>query len=127
MGLMSNNNKLKYLLGILFFAILTASFVRSSFDVLKSKDRLDNVNKEVALLEQEKQEIEKEIELKKSDAYVEEKARNDLNLIKPGEKVFVVRGGESALENVLAKTDARTEDEKKAPNWYSWYRLFFDN
>ncbi|MBW6441346.1 septum formation initiator family protein [Patescibacteria group bacterium] len=124
---MSKMNKYKYLLGAIFFIILSVSFIKSTFDVLESEDRLDELKEEVELLEQKKSEIEKEITYKKTDEYVEEKARNELNLIKPGEKVYVVMGGESSSENVLSESDFNYEDDKKDSNWYSWYRLFFDN
>lgn len=124
---MSEINKPKYILGIIFFLVLSASTIRSSFSVLKSKDRLDSLNSEVAKLEEDMKKIETEIEFKKSDEYIEEKARNDLNLIRSGEKVYVVKGGEAQEESVLSITDQKTESEEKKPNWYSWYRLFIDN
>ena len=134
---MSSISRLKYILGIVFFTILSVNTIKSALNVLKSKDRLDQVNNEVALLENEKKEIEEEIEFKKTDEYIEEKARNDLNLIKPGEKVYVVKNTEEgATGNVLSETDTvapetqslgKGNDQKKNENWYSWYRLFFDN
>ena len=134
---MSSTNRFKYILGIIFFTVLSVNTIKSASNVLKSKDRLDQVNKEVAMLEDEKRQIEEEIEFKKTDEYIEEKARNDLNLIKPGEKVYVVKSSEEeAAGDVLSETNApnpepeeTTEDsqENKNKNWYSWYRLFFDN
>ena len=74
---------------------------------------------------------------KKTDEYIEEKARNDLNLIKPGEKVYVVKSTEDGVSgNVLSEADVAPSESKetvegaeenKDENWYSWYRLFFDN
>lgn len=82
-------------------------------------------------MEQEKAELEKSIEHKKTDDYVEERARGDLNLVKPGEKVFVVVGGKSTKD-----TGITTQKSTKSPieakkqtiddnNLYKWYRLFF--
>jgi len=125
--------RLKYFLGSILLLFLTVSFVKSSFDVLKSKDRLDEINTEVSEMEKKKTEIEKEIEYKKTSEYVEEKARNDLNLVKPDEKIYVVTRNEKTSEtskNVLSESDERNGDENKSvkdQNWYSWYRLFFDN
>jgi cell division protein FtsB len=124
---MSKLNKSKYLLGSILFIFLSVSFVRSAFEVLKSKDRLDEVNTEVKELENKKAEIEEDIEYKKSDEYIEEKARDELNLIKPGEKVYVVTGGDDSSENVLSETDIAEEVGRERSNWYSWYRLFFDD
>ena len=133
---MSSISRLKYILGIVFFTVLSVNTIKSALNVLKSKDRLDQVNNEVAVLEDEKKKIEEEIEFKKTDEYIEAKARNDLNLIKPGEKVYVVKTTEKdTAGNVLSETDTvasekgldKGNEEKKNENWYSWYRLFFDN
>jgi cell division protein FtsB len=127
MGLMSKMSKTKYLLGAVLFILLSVSFIKSTFDVLKSKERLDDLNKEVEMLEKEKSEIEEEISYKQTKEYIEEKARNELNLIKPGEKVYVVMGGDSSSGDVLSESDAVIENEDEKSNWYSWYRLFFDD
>ena len=128
----SGGRETRYIIGAVILLIISVGFIKSSFDVLKSKERLDEINSELSSLNEEKDRIEKEIEYKQTDEYVEEKARNELNLIKPGEKVYVVvgEGGESV---VLSETDEREQeeeekiDEKKQNNWYLWYRLFFDN
>ena len=128
----SGGRETKYIVGAVILLIISVVFIKSSFDVLKSKERLDEINSELSLLNEEKEKIEKEIEYKQTDEYVEEKARNELNLIKPGEKVYVVveEGSESV---VLSETDEIKQDEKeeidkkKQKNWYLWYRLFFDN
>ena len=102
-GLMSKTNRFKYFLGSVLFIALSVGFIKSTFDVLKSKDRLDEISREVVELEAKKAEIEKEIEYKQTSEYIEERARNDLNLIKPGEKVYVVVGQEGLRQdsNVL--------------------------
>jgi len=128
----SGGRETKYIIGAVILLIISVVFIKSSFDVLKSKERLDEINSELSSLNEEKEKIEKEIEYKQTDGYVEEKARNELNLIKPGEKVYVVveEGSESV---VLSETDEIKQDEKeeidkkKQKNWYLWYRLFFDN
>jgi len=128
----SGGRETKYIIGAVILLIISVVFIKSSFDVLKSKERLDEINSELSSLNEEKEKIEKEIEYKQTDEYVEEKARNELNLIKPGEKVYVVVE-ESSGSVVLSETDEIEQDEKeeidkkKQKNWYLWYRLFFDN
>jgi len=124
---MSEMSKSKYILGTVIFAVLSFSFIKSSIDVFKSRERLDDVNLEVATLEKKKIEMERDIEYRKSDEYIEQKARDELSLIKPNEKVYVVSGGESTEKDVLSESSIREEDGRKDSNWYSWYRLFFDN
>ncbi len=83
-------------------------------------------------LNEEKEKMKKKLNISKLMNMLKKKARNELNLIKPGEKVYVVveEGSESV---VLSETDERKQDEKeeidkkKQKNWYLWYRLFFDN
>ena len=128
----SGGRETRYIIGAVILLIISVVFIKSSFDVLKSKERLDEINSELSSLNEEKEKIEKEIEYKQTDEYVEEKARNELNLIKPGEKVYVVVE-ESSGSVVLSETDEIKQDEKeeidkkKQKNWYLWYRLFFDN
>ena len=128
----SGGRETRYIIGAVILLIISVVFIKSSLDVLKSKERLDEINSELSSLNEEKEKIEKEIEYKQTDGYVEEKARNELNLIKPGEKVYVVVE-ENSESVVLSETDEIKQDEKeeidkkKQKNWYLWYRLFFDN
>ena len=128
MGLMSKSSRSKYFIGVVLLLAASASFIRSSHDVLKSKDRLENVTADVQKLEEKKARLEQEVNFKKTNEYVEEKARNELNLIKEGEKIYVVKWDKSTelqKEDVLSTTDAGGVDTKVASNWYSWYLLFF--
>lgn len=125
---MSKTGRFKYFLGATLLLVVSISLLRSSFQVLKSKGRLDEINKEVLGLEKQKEQLEKEVEYKKTEEYIEEKARNELNLIKPGEKVFVVVGGDEvkgSSQSVLSGSSERKKSENKEKNWYSWYKLFF--
>jgi cell division protein FtsL len=125
---MSKSTKFKYILGTILLFIVSISLIKSSIQVFKSKGRLDEVNQELSKLEDEKKKLEAEIQYKQTQEYIEEKARNDLNLIKPGEKVYVVVGEEnkaSSETNVLSGSSERKKNDTKDKNWYSWYKLFF--
>lgn len=125
---MSRSTKFKYILGSILLFIVSISLIKSSFQVFKSKDRLDEVNKELSKLEDEKKRLEAEIQYKQTQEYIEEKARDDLNLIKLGEKVYVVVGQDekaSSETNVLSGSSERKKNDTKDKNWYSWYKLFF--
>lgn len=73
------------------------------------------------MLENNKVSAEEELAYKSSEQYIEQVARNDLNLIKPGEKVFV------APEVMSAVTDktAEVKDELEKSNIQLWADLFF--
>ena len=77
-------------------------------------------------MESQKRDLQAQIDYKKTDDFVEERARNDLSMIKPGEQVYVVNddtvsGMASRDSGVLAEVKAL----KTQPNWYLWIKLFF--
>ena len=82
-------------------------------------------------MEQEKAEVEASIEHKKTDDYIDERARNDLNLVKPGEKVFVILGSktsknkESDQKSDKETANTRTTETPQENNLFKWYKLFF--
>ena len=118
--------KTKYILGSLILLFLAFGFVKSTIEIYQSSKRLGDFEKEVSDLESEKVKLEKEIEYKKTSEYIGEKARNELNLIKPREKVYVI--GDTSNEdssNVLSETVERINPDYKDNNWYMWYKLFF--
>ena len=124
---------LKYIVISILFVLAAINFTRTTLDILKSSKRLDDIRSEVSDLEEKKTKLEDDIEYKKSDEYVEERARNDLNLIKPGEKVYVVSDLDLSdidekTSNVLAEFTERIEKSAKEndSNAYQWYRLFFE-
>ena len=89
MGLMSLPAYVKYTGLTILFLLATVNFTRTTLDVVESSKRLDEVRGEVAVLEEEKQTLETELDYKKSVEYIEKEARNKLGFVKPGEQVFV--------------------------------------
>ena len=127
---MNFSAKLKYIGLTLLFAIASINFTRTTFEIINSSKRLDTLKGEVLSMEQEKSELEKSIEHKRTDDYVEERARDDLNMVKPGEKVFVVVGSNSKKEDKddknIAKSSSIAKRQTSSENNLSkWYRLFF--
>ena len=119
---------LKYVLGAVLLTFLSFGFVKSGLEVLEGSERLSEVQDEVLSLESEKEALEQEIQYKRTPEYVEEKARNDLNLVRPGETVYVVEKSEDEKgekTSVLSEMDEILDSTYKDTNWYMWYRLFF--
>mgnify|MGYP003780387051 CR=1 FL=1 len=94
----------KKFFGILIFVCFFAFLLYSSINMLIKRMELQ---KELNTLESEQEELLKQRESLKfrlgeaySEAYLEKIAREDLNLKKPGEKVFVIKKeGETVVEN----------------------------
>lgn len=79
-------------------------------------------------LEKKKSDLENAVSYKQTETYIEEKARNDLSLIRPGEKVYVIP--ESIKEAAAKKAvlgDATSTVRLpfvKSSNLRQWINLF---
>ena len=99
---MSIPAQVKYIGLSLLFAFATINLTRTTLNIIKSSERLNEAKREVLSLEEEKKRLEKELAYRKTDEFIEEKARNQLSLIRPGEQVFIV-------PEVLAETTKHIE------------------
>lgn len=127
---MPKRKQIKHLVISILLLFLSYGLIRSALEVYRGEQRMKDLESEVIGLQNKRKELEESIKYKQTNEYIEEKARNDLNLIKPGESVYVVSGPgseEYSDKRVLSKTDKREEGPKRKEdsNWYKWYKLFF--
>ena len=85
-----NKSNIKYIVVSIVLLIASVSFLKTTLQIMKSNYRLDQLRTEVLDLEKNKSDLRKEVEYQKTDAYIEEEARNKLSLVKENEIVFVV-------------------------------------
>lgn len=114
----------KYILISILFILASINFTKTALEILENSKRLDNLSQEVDQMREEKQDYTNKVAYKKTDEYVEEKARNDLNLIRPGEKVYVVPQGlrEVDLETkVLGHKSVGHGQESNSEKWISLF------
>lgn len=83
---------LKYLILTVMFAIASINFTRTTIEILNSSKRLDTMRLEVSALKTRKTTLEQEIAYANSADFIEEKARNQLGMVRTGEDVVVVTG-----------------------------------
>ncbi len=128
-SIMTNFKRLKYVIlsGILLFASL--SFAKTTFEIMKSNARLEELQAEVNLLAEEKELLEESLSYQKTAEYVEEEARNKLNMVKDGEEIYVIG---DKLEEELAVAKARqleqaavAGDTDHRSNFGQWLELVF--
>jgi cell division protein FtsB len=132
---MYKESKFKYLLLTVLLILAGVSFTRTVLEILKSSRRLDATKNEITALEQKKSDLEESIAYKKTADFIEETARNELNLVKPGEEVFVVsntapaKSDEVTLDSpsiLLSSADTgRITLKKRISNLQDWWELFF--
>lgn len=87
---MSIPAQIKYIVLTVLFCLSTFNIFKTTLNIFQSSKRLESLHGEVDSLEQKRDTLIAETEYKKTTDYIEEKARNELNFIKPGESVFVM-------------------------------------
>ena len=114
------------LLIIILITSLTSLF-RIVGKISDGKKRLAGVNKEVAQVLKQKDDVEREIKERESTTYLEREARNRLNLIKPGERVVILpKKADSAGSGYSPGVEDSAQSKPPEPNWVKWKRLFFN-
>ncbi|KKS31325.1 MAG: Septum formation initiator [candidate division WWE3 bacterium GW2011_GWA1_42_12] len=101
--------------------VISANFIRSTIEVLNSKKRLQEAQEKENSLIIERDALKKQIEYKKTGEYIEESARNELNMIREGEKVFVLEEEKPVPGDVAAASDTGElvpSNDTEDPNWY---------
>ncbi len=112
----------------IFVVIVAIVAVMVIFEYARAYYQDYQVRQEIAYLEDQAKKMEsKKVELLevlkyvKSDNFVEEKARTELNLIKPGEQVMVVPQVNKATDRQENEAVVRL---KNIPNYQKWLNYF---
>jgi cell division protein DivIC len=125
-----DKSNIKYILASIILLIASISFIKTTFQIMKSSSRLETLKNEVYELEIKKADLRKEISYQKTDEYIEREARNKLNMVRPNELVYVV---DPELEKMLETNDVLSEsavfdDESRSDtssNIRKWVDLLF--
>ncbi|MEZ4867586.1 MAG: septum formation initiator family protein [Caldilineaceae bacterium] len=114
---------------LLFLAIFSLIFLGSYASRLAAKAHLDaeigQWQGRIARAQQRQADLAKELTYIHSDAYVQEKARDELGLIRPDEELVIVLTAQPPTIPVAAAqptTAALAVDQNS--NWRSWLALF---
>ncbi len=116
-------SRLFLVLVILAIVLIVFGYARTYYQDYKVKQEIENLQKEVDNLQKKKFQSMELLKYVTSDAFVEEKARTELNLKKPGEKVLIIP---SMTENVHEKTfdQSTLESGQKISNSLKWWYYF---
>lgn len=125
---------LKYIVISALLLLGMFNFTRTTMDIIQSSKRLENMQKTVKGLEKKKQSLDKELKYKKTSRFIEEQARNRLNMVKKGEEVLVLPASLQDPSKVSAKLDkptmqvlgdTDTPENEDRRNFWLWLELFF--
>lgn len=112
-----------FLLVALAAAVMLAfSFARAYYQDYKVRQEIRALQDDVKKLEKKKLESMEILKYVTSPAFVEEKARTELNMKKPGEQVLIINNLEK-VGNARAPTDSSNQG-KRLPNPVKWWYYF---
>ncbi|MFA5175010.1 MAG: septum formation initiator family protein [Patescibacteria group bacterium] len=117
------SSKIFLLLALVAAVFTSIVFSRAYYQEYQVRQEINRLQDETAKLESKKIELLKAWQYAKSDTYTEERARLELNLVKPGEKVAVISSNGS--ENSGQKEENKLEWES-VPNPIKWFKFFFN-
>ena len=115
--------KLVILLILVVFLALLYSLSHQIIDTLQSSYRLSSAEDEVVALQTENSRLKGQLSEVGSAQYIEQQARDKLNMSLPGDRVFIISQSEIAK---IVKVGQNTAPVKEnLPYWKGWLRLFF--
>lgn len=103
----------------ILLTLAAINFSKTTLEVVDSSKRLDELKNQVSSMESEMETLEKDLDYKKTDEFIEQEARNKFGYVKPGEEIFV-------YPQVLSETTYNNDlyaEEKSNPQL--WFELFF--
>ena len=107
---------IKYL--ILFGGLaLIISLSKNILRLLKASEEIKITEQKFQELKQNNQELKAQLHYYQSDEFVEQEARNKLNMSRPNEVVIVLPFNPSEK--------LHRPDHHDPPNWQKWWQLFF--
>ena len=82
-------------LGLAVVLVIALGYVQPLRAYLDARDQVAVRQGDIAVLEGERRRLERRLEFTGTDAFIEREARR-LGLVRPGERLFIVKGVESA-------------------------------
>lgn len=108
---------------VIFIAVILASILiisnlaRSIYDLWNKKDLISQYQKQLEKEKERNGELKRQLSQVNDNKFVEQEARDNLFLVKPGEQKVIIPG-----ELLVASPSAKPI--KETPNWQKWLSLF---
>jgi len=113
------NRKPIQILIIIVGIILIVSLSRSILKMFKARDELKLAEQKIEELQEEAASLTEKKEFYQSEEFIEQEARNKLNMVKEGEIVVVLPPN---IKEILGEKE--TQPQISVPNWRQWLNLF---
>lgn len=113
------NPKVFVIIALLFLLLILFPLAKNYSRKALIEKEIEEINQEIIAFENQNYELQEMISYLQSDQFLEEQARLNMGMRKPGESVAVVQGDFSHL---AAPEPVRPTP---MPNWKKWYKYFF--
>jgi cell division protein FtsB len=114
-----------FVLAAILFACFT--YARSYFQDYQIRQQIEQLKSEAAALESKKIQTMEIMKYVKSPEFVEEKARMEFNMIKPGEQTAVILKSNTATSFGNGQREATVVESNRFSNLIKWWNLFTKN
>ena len=112
---------------LVFITLVALSYARAYYQDYTIRQEIKTLEGEVQRLERKRLESLDILNYVMSDAFVEEKARRELNMKKPGEHVAIIEGQGGGL-STTPSLEAESEDPRQdISNPLKWVYYFFNS
>lgn len=118
-------NRAFVILAIPLLAYLSFGTARKALEVYQLNQQASQIRQEIAQLKDRNAELRRQMEYLQSPEYVEKVAREQLNLVQPGDTPLVLvypTGKEPAPQPTPVPAQKQTAP---SPNWQRWWGFFF--
>ena len=102
--------------------VIAYNLLTQIFNALKSEERLSDAAQSLYNLEVKNKQLKQRLEEISSKDFIEEQARNKLNLSKLGETMVIIP--DEKINEILGASESA--QEKRLPNWLGWWKVFFN-
>jgi len=116
--------KIKYIGFTVLLIVTSINMVVTTRKIVKNGRRLKDIREDVLSLEQEREQLIQEINDKKTQEYIERTAREELNLVKPDEEIYIYPEEKDINTRKLSRNRAKSFLEHKTP-LQQWIELIF--
>ncbi|MFH0937492.1 MAG: septum formation initiator family protein [Candidatus Daviesbacteria bacterium] len=113
--------KLIFIAIIIVLIIIFYSLGRQIYDSLQISKRVEQETEELVNLQQKNLELKKKLAEVQTFQFIEQQARDKLNLAREGETVVIIP--QKSLEKILGAQKEKIIEV--LPNWMGWIKLFF--
>jgi len=105
---------------VLLGLILVWKLTNGLWRLIRASRQIKMIEERVVKLEEEKRKLSSKQKYYQSPEFIEEEARNKLNMAKPGETVVILPSNINELMNY-----PKRQLDPQLPNWKKWWNLFF--